>query len=548
MTGPRARPEAKGGVGLAANGKYAAPAETWPRRLWYTLNKNGILAFPIITGGTAMWVRQCDLDARSDFRSPIPTRIASNEEFIPPPPSPQQQEFAARLADLGDRAARRQGIDRRDFLRTGSGMAAALFALNQVFGDCYDVAAAEVEDPKAFAEKWPKEQFIFDVQTHHVDVSRKWYDNTADGRRVTLFFQLLRPARTVEQSLEQLNRAHYVKEIFGDSDTVMAIISGVPSREWDKNPLPPDQMVATRQFVNELAGSQRVLSHGLLRPNLGAPELVEMERQVKDLKIDAWKMYTGAELGEKAWFLDDEKVAYPFWEKTRKLGVKNLCVHKGLPLGAFNEKACTPLDLEKAAKDWPDLNFIVYHSAFRGFGWLGRGQGEKVTDPQTDDPQEIPWISDILRILRRNPNLKNIYFELGSTFNQLSMRDPVQCMHMLGQMIQVAGADHILWGTDSIWNGSPQSQIERLRRLKMKDELIEKYKYAPLTDEVKNQILGLNAAKLFGIDPKAKRQAIKADRLTRLREEYRQDPWPSHTQYGWVWTDDGQPPTVPVGA
>ena len=194
-----------------------------------------------------------------------------------------------------------------------------------------------------------------------------------------------------------------------------------------------------------------------------------MERQVKELKIDAWKMYTGAELGEKAWFMDDEKVAYPFWERTKKLGIKNLCVHKGLPLGAFNEKACTPLDLEKAAKDWPDLNFIVYHSGFRGFGWLGqRHRRARSSDPKTDDPQEIPWISDILRILKRNPKIKNIYFELGSTFNMtLGRRDPRSCLHMLGQMIQVAGADHILWGTDSIWNGSPQSQIERLRRLKM---------------------------------------------------------------------------------
>src|SRR4029077_10814449 len=117
----------------------------------------------------------------------------------------------------------------------------------------------------------------------------KWYEETPEGKRVTLFFRLLRPrAKNLEQSLEQLNRAHYVKEVFGDSDTVMSIISGVPTREWNKNPLPPDQMVATRAYVNELAGSQRVLSHGLLRPNLGKPELEEMERQVKELKIDAW--------------------------------------------------------------------------------------------------------------------------------------------------------------------------------------------------------------------------------------------------------------------
>src|SRR5260370_38215825 len=166
-------------------------------------------------------------------------------------------------------------------------------------------------------------------------------------------------------------------------------------------------MVATRKFVNELAVSQGGLSLGLRGANLGAEGMVEMERQVKELKIDAWKMYTGAELGEKTWFMDDEKVAYPFWEKTKKLGIKNLCVHKGLPLSAFNEKGCTPLDLEKAAKDWPDLNFIVYHSGFRGFGWLAKGTGERVIDPKKNDPQEIPLISHIFRILKRHPAIKN---------------------------------------------------------------------------------------------------------------------------------------------
>jgi predicted TIM-barrel fold metal-dependent hydrolase len=274
-----------------------------------------------------------------------------------------------------------------------------------------------------------------------------------------------------------------------------------------------------------------------------------MERQVKELKIDAWKMYTGAEIGEKAWFLDDEKVAYPFWERTKALGIKNLCVHKGLPLSAFNEKACTPLDLEKAAKDWPDLNFIVYHSGFRGFAntWIASGLGPKVQDPKSNDPQEIPWISDIFRILKRNPDIKNIYFELGSTFNMTSMYAPAVCLHMLGQMMQVAGADHVLWGTDSIWGGSPQSQIARLRGLKMQPELMDKYGYSELTPEIKNQIFGINAARLFGIDPAERRAAIKADKLSQVRDEYRDHPEPSHTQYGWVWVDDSREPTTPVG-
>ncbi len=496
-----------------------------------------------------MWVRKCDLDAQAEAPSPIPTRIVSNEEFVPLPQTSEQREFEFRLNELCEKHATAQGVSRRDFLRSGAGMAAALYALNQVFGDCYDVSAEEVKDPQAFEEKRPKKQFIFDIQTHHVDVSRKWYEKTEEGKAVLKFLGNLRRTRTAKDTLEALNRAHYVKEVFGDSDTVMAIISGVPSRNWDSNPLPPDQMAGTRDYVNKLSGSRRMLSHGLLRPNLGKKELEEMERQVKKLKIEAWKCYTGAELGEKAWRMDDEKVAYPCWEKTKKLGVKNVCVHKGLPLGVFNEQACTPGDLEKAAKDHPDLNFIIYHSAYRGpvLLGLGRGTGKRVIDKATSDPQEIPWISDVLRFLKKDSKIKNVYFELGGTFGFLSAFQPTTCLHMLGQMIQVAGSDHILWGTDSIWQGSPQSQIDRLRRLKMSPELIRKYKYPELTDKIKDQILGLNAAKLFGIDPTKAWKAIKTDRLTSLRQEYRRNPLPSNTQYGWVWVGDDEP-TTPVGA
>src|SRR5207237_7025803 len=99
-----------------------------------------------------MWVRQCDIDAAAEAPSPIPTRIASNEEFIPPPQTPQQKAFEARLTEISETHARGQGMSRRAFLRTGSGMAAALLALNEVFGRCYDVGADEAKDQKAFEE------------------------------------------------------------------------------------------------------------------------------------------------------------------------------------------------------------------------------------------------------------------------------------------------------------------------------------------------------------------------------------------------------------
>lgn len=452
--------------------------------------------------------------------------------------------MAARALQMAAEKAAKLGMTRRQFLRTGGGMAVSLIAMNQVFGDSFRVSMEEADDPDAFAANEPQNQFIFDVQTHHVDVESEWYSKTPEGNLSANFFRTFRPsAKSTKEALELLNRDHYVKEIFMDSDTKMVIVSGVPTATWDANPLPPDRMVATRKHVNDLAGSKRALSHGLIRPNLGGKELEELERQVKELKIDAWKVYTGAETGKNAWWMDDEKVAYPFWALTEKLGVKNVCVHKGLPLGVFNEEHCKPKDLIKAAKDFPNLNFIAYHSGFRGFRPLRPREGEAT------DPAYIAWTSDLVKDLKDNPKVKNVYFELGATFDMTSAYQPEVCMHLLGQMLQVPdGENRILWGTDSIWNGSPQSQIVRLRRIKIKDELIEKHKYPQLTDAIKDKILGLNAARLFGIDPQESMKSIKEDKLTKKRAAYLEDPQPSNARYGWVWkSEPGRRPNQKFG-
>ena len=238
-----------------------------------------------------------------------------------------------------------------------------------------------------------------------------------------------------------------------------------------------------------------------------------MERQVKELKIDAWKMYTGAELGEKAWFMDDEKVAYPFWEKTKKLGIKNLCVHKGLPLGAFNEKACTPLDLEKAAKDWPDLNFIVYHSGFRGFGWLGqRHRRRRSWTRRPTTRRRSPGSATSSASSSRTRRSRTSTSSWAARSTSLSACAPETCMHMLGQMIQVAGADHILWGTDSIWNGSPQSQIERLRRLKI-DRRADREVQVPAADR-RGQGPDLRPERRASCSASTRRRAARRSRPT----------------------------------
>src|ERR1044071_6116756 len=107
-----------------------------------------------------MWRRKCYVDAESDIQSPIPNRIVSNEEFIPPEQTAREREVENRLRVMADRNAKRLGLSRRQFLQTSCGMAAAMICFNEVFGKTYEVNPVEALDPAAYQEAWPKKEFI----------------------------------------------------------------------------------------------------------------------------------------------------------------------------------------------------------------------------------------------------------------------------------------------------------------------------------------------------------------------------------------------------
>jgi hypothetical protein len=81
------------------------------------------------------------------------------------------------------------------------------------------------------------------------------------------------------------------------------------------------------------------------------------------------------------------------------------------------------------------------------------------------------------------------------------MRFPDQAAHVIGKLLRYLGEDNILWGTDSIWYGSPQDQIQALRAFHITEEFQDRYGYPALTKQAKRKILGLNAARLYRIDP-----------------------------------------------
>lgn len=469
---------------------------------------------------------------------PVPTQIVSNEEFPPLPQTRDQAWVEHAAADLNERAAKRLGVTRRNFLKTSGSMAAAFLAMNSVFGRFFDILEIELFEPMAFAEQQGAPFFIFDVQTHYVSAAYDPMDTESRRKGAVTRDALLGLRRRARESglnpqltgdrgtLDDLSWQNFVKEVFLDSETSIGLISTPPGPYPQEAVVPPKEMAHIRDEINRLAGSQRMLAHGIATPQLGKADQDFMALQAEQLKIDAWKCYTGScpKGFEHGWWMDDEKIAYPMLEQARKLNVKRVCVHKGLPLGPVPEYN-HPKDLIKAAKDFPDIDYLVYHSGLKSAG----------SDEIFSKSGEIPWTTEFCRMKQAEPAIKNIYMELGSTFGQLVTTHPLVCAHLLGQLIHTFGVDHVLWGTDSIWYGTPQWQIEAFRRFQIPDHLIEKHQYQSLTREVKARIFGLNAARVFGIDVVATRNAVPKDYIGRLRMSYLEaGPEPSHRLYGWV--------------
>lgn len=476
------------------------------------------------------------------FPAPIPTQSVSSDEFFPAPQTPQQGAFEARIKTYGATLARHQGLSRRAFFRTAAGMAAAFVAMNETYGALYNVSPAEAASPEMADEraKALSKQFIMDMHTHFL----------RDDTRLAGFVRAREavgkagwnPALVGKpQTLEDLKFANYVKEVFLDSDTKVACLSGSPSDVPEDWFLTNDMKAAARARVNGEAGTRRMLSHAIFTP--GQPGWLEqVDRAIAELKPDSFKGYTVGDntnkhLSKYPWRMDDEKLVYPFYERCLKAGLVNICVHKGLFPPSIAEKFPHLLDhadvrdVGKAAQDWPQLNFIIYHSGYR-FG----SSAPEAAWAQFEATGRVEWVSDLADIPQRY-GVTNVYGDLGQIFAQSTMANPRLCAAMMGILIRGLGADHVCWGTDAIWTGSPQWQIEALRRLEIPADLQQRYGFQPLgaaDGPVKTAIFSGNNARLYKY-PVQQKAALDTDRFAQMRAQYEQQGSErSNRTYGYV--------------
>jgi predicted TIM-barrel fold metal-dependent hydrolase len=479
----------------------------------------------------------------ASFASPVPTQIVASDEYLPVPQTGQQRRVEVRLKELSGALAKQQGVSRRRFFQTASGMAASFVAMNEVFGHLFDASLAEAATPDAANERAAalSGQMVIDGHTHFLRDDTRLLGFAAMRNTVGKWGWNKALTAEGEQTIADLKFANYMKEVYMDSDTKVALLSNSPSEVPQDWFIPQAQVFATRKAVNDKAGTRRMLAHFTFTP--GFPGwLDQVDEAVERFKPDSWKGYsvgdnTHKELARHPWHADDEKLMYPFYEKIAKTGIKNVCIHKGL-FAPSVEKAFPNLrpyadvsDIGKAAKDWPQLNFLVYHSAYR---WVGAPPADAMAE--FDKTGRSSWTSDLAEIPEKY-GVTNVYGDLGQIFAWTAVAEPRLAAALMGTLIKGLGPERVVWGTDAVWTGAPQWQIEGLRRLEIPDDMQQKYEFKPLgpaAGPVKTAIFGGNSARLYGIGEQHA-ELMQRDGLATLKADYLADGGArSNLRYGYV--------------
>ncbi len=161
------------------------------------------------------------------------------------------------------------------------------------------------------------------------------------------------------------------------------------------------------------------------------------------------------------------------------MGVTTIGVHKGVPLGPQPIEHTQAWDMDGAAANFPDINFVIFHVG-------------------------LPFIDEICWQLVRYPNL---YASIAATLNFI-VRAPRAFAENMGKLMFWCGEDKILYGGETpIWH--PRWALDAFWKFELPEDLVTGYGYPQLTTQAKKKILGGNLARLMGIDVEQKVAALR---------------------------------------
>jgi predicted TIM-barrel fold metal-dependent hydrolase len=317
--------------------------------------------------------------------------------------------------------------------------------------------------------------FVFDGVAHVFNFEKKNAFGSAGelfNNHIYAFHAALtpegQPVLPAEEFLHQWTVDEIDQMVYDGSDTDMLVAMPLPLTDLFKDGLSPWEECA------ELARRRpdRTVFWGSVNPLEGRRALDLMERQVGEFGARAFKFYNVRyDFGSPVpWRMDDPKVAFPIFEKAQELGVNLIGVHKGVPLGPQPIEATQTWDMDGAAANFPDINFVIFHVG-------------------------LPFIDEVCWQLIRYPNL---YASIAATINFV-VRAPRQFAEVLGKLLFWCGEDKIIYGSEApIWQ--PQWALEAFWNFQLPQDLVEGYGYPQLTEQAKRKILGENLLRLHGMD------------------------------------------------
>jgi predicted TIM-barrel fold metal-dependent hydrolase len=444
-----------------------------------------------------------------DVRSAVPSILQplSTDEYEAPRRTAVQARAATTAASVSTDNARRVSTLVPAYVQSQRGTATGLLSLNEAAGTRYFEVAPEAGlDDEAAAAAFASDSPVVDVQTHWIADRPTLRDFEANVLRV---YRMMAPDWwSGIDDVEAYSIAEYVRCVFVEAETALAVISAAPGNEQGEMFLRNDEMAGMRELFDRTAGSGRLLNHTVVRPDLD--ETARMSDWAAAYRPVGWKVYTMGVMDDayqhykpgSGWRLDDDEVGMPFLEQALATGVKVVCAHKGLS-GMVD--AGSPADVGPAAAAYPGLDFLIYHSGYEP------GQPEGPYTPDTAD-QGVNRLIKTAQDAGLGPG-SNVYAELGSTWFMLLSR-PEDAAHTIGKLLLHFGEDNIVWGTDSIWYGPTQPVIDAFRTFQIPDEMCEQYGYPKITPKAKRKILAGNAARVYGIDLDSLASAVATDDLS----------------------------------
>jgi hypothetical protein len=460
---------------------------------------------------------------------------------VPAAPTARDRAIVRETLRRAEDAADRLGLDRRRFLQSAGGMAAMLATINLAtacsaggdqtapattgppgtggtsttapgVGGTFEVPTTTT-DLAACEGAMAGNELIIDIHTHHVMPGGPWQTNAPD---IAAMIRPLAPPDCYEPDrFDCLDRLHYIQDIFLSSETSITMLSDVPSSGPTDSPIPFVDQVGTHDFAASLTrgGQPRVLVQSIIAPNFYEQTQYQdvMSEQVAGGQVATFKVYTAWGPGRQGYALDGP-VGLPAVAHAQELGIKVICAHKGLPIQGFDQNFNGPRDLVATAQQFPDMQFVVFHSAFE----------RETTEGPYDPARALRGTNSLIKAMddAGMPPNSNVWCELGTLWREL-MTSPTQAAHAVGKLLVRMGEDRVMWGTDAIWYGSPQPQIMAFRAFQISPEFQSRYRYPALTKELKDKIFGFNAANLLGLDPAAQRCAIEKDTLNANRGTFR---------------------------